>query len=174
MAAGFYSAKWVDELANFGKKFYARYDRRHDISLVGIYKINDRITVSATWVYGTGNAVTMPLSAYQAIEHLYTNRNPVAPDKYSYSAFGRVVNDFSKKNNCRMGAYHRLDAGIQFHKQKKHWERTWEFSVYNAYNRMNPFFYYTEHVIRDGKPYGVLKQVNLFPVIPSFTYNIKF
>jgi hypothetical protein len=172
-----YTLSWTQmqfDSLNFGKKFYARYDRRHDVSLVGIYKINDRITVSATWVYGTGNAVTMPLSSYETSGHSNPGRNPDIPEQYHYAGYGLTVKDFSEKNNFRMGAYHRLDAGIQFHKQKKHWERTWEFSVYNAYNHMNPFFYYTDYVTRDEKPYGILRQVSLFPIIPSFTYNIKF
>ena len=73
-----------------------------------------------------------------------------------------------------MAAYHRLDVGIQFHKIKKWGERTWELSVYNVYNRMNPFFYYSGTEYKNDKAYGVLKQVTLFPFIPSFSYNIKF
>jgi hypothetical protein len=86
----------------------------------------------------------------------------------------RNVNDISQKNNFRMGAYHRLDAGIQFHKKKRLWERTWEFSVYNAYNRQNPFYYYREYDKINDVEYGKLRQVSLFPVIPSFSYSIKF
>ena len=70
-----------------------------------------------------------------------------------------------------MGAYHRLDMGIQFHKKKKWGERVWEISVYNAYNRKNPFFYYG---YTDGNNIGRLKQVSLFPIIPSITYSFKF
>jgi len=103
-----------------------------------------------------------------------TGGKPDIPYDYHYTNYGQIVKDFGEKNNYRMGAYHRLDAGIQFHKQKKHWERTWEFSVYNVYNHMNPFFYYTQTVPKDGKPFGTLNQVSLFPIIPSFTYNIKF
>ena len=59
-------------------------------------------------------------------------------------------------------------------KEKKWGERTWEISVYNVYNRMNPYFYYLGYEYRNNKSYGVIKQVTLFPFVPSFSYNIKF
>jgi hypothetical protein len=159
---------------NFGKKYYARYDRRHDVSVVASYKLNDHITMSGTWVYGTGNAVTLPTSRYYSKEH---SLNPdVIPDISSgpNPPMGYYVNDLSEKNNYRMAPYHRLDLGIQFHKQKKWGERTWEISIYNVYNRKNPFFYYSDTKTIGNKQYGVLRQVSLFPVIPSFTYSFKF
>jgi hypothetical protein len=178
-----YTLSWTQmqfDSLNFGKKFYARYDRRHDISVVGIYKLNEHITVSGTWVYGTGNAVTLPLSEYDAPVHLQDDpRDPSNPwyyDRHYNTMFGQVVKDYSQKNNFRMGAYHRLDLGIQFHKEKKWGERIWEISVYNVYNRMNPFYYYVQYNYDRVKNIetGVLRQVSLFPVIPSFTYSFKF
>jgi hypothetical protein len=164
-----YTLSWTqlqfDEL-NFGRKYYARYDRRHDLSLVGIYEISPRITLSGTWVYGTGNAITMPLSQYQAPEH-----EPGPGGRYWSS-----VNDYGPKNSFRMAAYHRLDFGIQFHKKMKRHERTWEFSLYNAYSRQNPFFYYIDSQYNDttNENKAILKQISLFPIIPSFSYNFKF
>jgi hypothetical protein len=174
-----YTLSWTQmqfDSINFGKKYYARYDRRHDLSVVGIYKINDRITFSGTWVYGTGNAITMPMSSYNAIDHGQTSDYM----KYSHGGPfhfpGNDINEYPEKNNFRMSSYHRLDLGIQFHKQKKWGERTWEISVYNAYNRRNAFYYYIEREYDDttGKFYGQLKQVSLFPVIPSFSYSFRF
>jgi outer membrane cobalamin receptor len=175
-----YTLSWTQmqfDSLNFGRKFFARYDRRHDISVVGTYKVSDHINISGTWVFGTGNAVTLPLSEYLAPSNIYGfERNPYDPHNYgSYgSIFGQTVSDFTEKNNFRMRAYHRLDIGIQFHKKKKWGERTWEISVYNVYNRMNPFFYYTENIYVNNKEYGLLKQVTLFPIIPSFTYSFRF
>ena len=176
-----YTLSWTQmqfDSLNFGKKFYARYDRRHDFSIVGTYKLNDHITLSGTWVYGTGNSVTLPLSEYVAPAHLQGDmRNPSYPTYYEPhfgSVFGQIVKDYSQKNNVRMGAYHRLDFGIQFHKEKKWGERIWEISVYNVYNRKNPFYYYIQYNVENGKEYGVLNQVSLFPVIPSFTYSFRF
>jgi len=138
-----------------------------------MYKLNDHINISGTWVYGTGNAVTLPLSTYWTDYH----RLNLWTDLEFYREgilFSQQVNEFGEKNNFRMRAYHRFDLGIQFHKQKKWGERIWEISVYNAYCRFNPFFYYNERVYENNKEYGVLKQVSLFPIIPSFTYSFKF
>ena len=169
-----YTLSWTQmqfDSLNFGKKFYARYDRRHDISLVGTYKVNDHITLSGTWVYGTGNAVTMPTSAYSAPEYsniyIYNNYYPSNFNRYD-------VKEYSQKNNYRMAPYHRLDLGIQFHKEKKWGERIWEISVYNVYNRKNPFFYNVEYSSSYGMSFTRLKQVSLFPVIPSVSYSFKF
>lgn len=174
-----YTLSWTQmqfDSLNFGKKYYARYDRRHDISVVAIYELTKRITLSGTWVYGTGNAITLPTSEYTPLEHL--GSNPYNPNLNSGGIdsyyFNQFVNDYGEKNSSRMGSYHRLDIGIQFHKNKKWGERIWEFSVYNAYNRKNPFFYYTDHKTVNNKDYGSLIQVSLFPIIPSFTYSFKF
>ena len=165
-----YTLSWTqlqfDEL-NFGRKFFARFDRRHDISLVGIYEISPRITLSGTWVYGTGNAITLPQGTFWAAEH---RANPRSGNLFSDSQ----VNDYGAKNDFRMAAYHRLDLGIQFHKKmRRGHERTWEFSVYNAYSRQNPFFYFIGESDKDRNK-QVLKQIALFPIIPSFSYGFKF
>lgn len=178
-----YTLSWTQmqfDSINFGRKYFARYDRRHDISVVATYKLNDHITLSGTWVYGTGNAVTLPASKY----YLFQNY----PDSYQmpggwpreFNPDGRYVNDLTEKNNFRMGPYHRLDLGIQFHKMKKWGERIWEISVYNVYNRKNPFLYYNDiktvidpHSMGPSE-IGILKQVSIFPIIPSVTYSFKF
>ncbi len=169
-----YTLSWTqlqfDEL-NFGKKFYARYDRRHDISLVGIYEISPRITLSGTWVYGTGSALTLPLAQITTREH-----NPLSPDSRNSYFSSSSAYTYGDKNSFRMAAYHRLDAAIQFHKKKKRFERTWELGLYNAYSRQNPFFYYFTYETRgQNQPdRQILKQISLFPIIPSVSYNIKF
>jgi hypothetical protein len=167
-----YTLSWTqmqfDEL-NFGKKYYARYDRRHDLSLVGIYEASKRTTLSATWVYGTGNAITMPQSSYETRTHSVAGSS-------SYS-FGSSSTVFGDKNSFRMGAYHRLDLGVQFHKKKRWGERTWEISFYNAYSRQNPFYYYLaedSNGVRTGAGNTRLKQVSLFPIIPAVNYSFKF
>lgn len=173
-----YTLSWTQlqfDSINGGRKFYARYDRRHDISLVGIYTLSGKITISATWVYGTGNALSLPVSQFTTYSH---NLNAETNNPYNYygSVGGNMSNNgenenLEYKNNFRMGAYHRLDLGIQFHKKKKWGERVWEISVYNAYNRHNPFFYYG---YTDENNVGRLKQISLFPIIPSITYSFKF
>jgi hypothetical protein len=164
--------KWKFPELNFGETFYPRYDRRNDLSVVGIYEISKRITLSATWVYGTGNALTLPVSRYT------TSRNPYLPEGLGNNGYyGSNTTEYGKKNSFRAEAYHRMDVAIQFHKKKKRHERTWEFGLYNAYNRKNPFFYSIESRYVDDKPNqktNVLARVSLFPVLPSFSYNFRF
>jgi hypothetical protein len=165
-----YTLSWTQlqfDSINFGKKYYARYDRRHDISVVGIYELSPRITLSGTWVYGTGNAITLPIGEFYAKEH---------KPGYLNGYYLQSQNEYGQKNGSRMGAYHRMDIGIQFHKKKRRGERTWEISFYNAYNRKNPFFYfigsnYDEATQTEERS---LKQITLFPIIPSFSYSFKF
>jgi outer membrane cobalamin receptor len=152
---------------NFGKKFFPRYDRRHDISIVNIYKFNDRIKLSCTWVYGTGNAITLPVAQYDAAPH-----NPAQIDNYSQYNFIGFRNDYGEKNSFRMAPYHRLDVGIQFTKVKERYTRTFELSFYNAYNRWNPFFYYIEKGVTATQ--NKLMQITLFPILPSVSWSWKF
>ena len=80
------------------------------------------------------------------------------------------------RNNFRLPAYHRMDISVNFHKQKKHGIRTWNISVYNLYNRQNPFLIYpkTTYSYRDGSTYTGLYQRSLFPILPSVSYIYKF
>ncbi|MFN4082962.1 MAG: TonB-dependent receptor [Bacteroidia bacterium] len=174
-----YTLSWTqlqfDEL-NFGRKFWARYDRRHDISVVGIYEIKKAtqdeggIKFSATWVYGTGNAITLPIAEYVAPIH-----NPgrgLDLGGMGGGFFGNYISHYTDRNMFRMAPYHRLDVGIQFVKHVKTTIRTFEVSAYNAYNRYNPYFYYIGYDDFTGN--RVLKQVSLFPFLPSISYSVKF
>ena len=169
-----YTLSWTQlqfDSLNYGKKYYARYDRRHDISVVGIYQWSDRITLSGTWVYGTGNAITLPMATYEAPSN-HPSTNPGS----NYYYYTRSVTDYGAKNDFRMAPYHRMDVGIQFHKKKRWGERTWEVSFYNAYSRKNPFYYYLgveKHEDTEQSEMR-LKQISLFPIIPSVSYNFKF
>ncbi|MGX5852064.1 TonB-dependent receptor [Dyadobacter jiangsuensis] len=159
--------RWNFSELNFGKTFFPRHDRRHDISLVGIYEASKRITLSANWVYGTGNALTLPVSTYDGVMEKFMGL-AVGNDAHLVNT---KMTEYSGRSNFRAEAFHRMDIAIQFHKQKKRYERTWEIAIYNAYSRKNPFFYDvdTEHA---GK--NVLKKYSLFPILPSFSYNFKF
>lgn len=148
------------QMINNGDPFPAKYDRRHDISIMGSYKFNDEIDVSATWVYSSGNVGTLAMQEY------------FDPENYYNIAY------IENRNNFRMPAYHRMDVGVNFHKQKKHGIRTLSLSVYNLYNRKNPFMVYKDgsiHYNRDGVRYNAaLVQLSLFPIIPSLSYSFKF
>ncbi len=162
-----YTLSWTilqfDELNN-GKEFFARYDRRHDLSIVLMYEVNENLNVSATWVYGTGQAITLPLAEYTQVIHDPTG-NPFPFEGVVQST------DYGERNSFRMAPYHRLDVAAQWHKKLKRCERTFELGVYNAYNRMNPFFY-TINSRADGSRY--LSQISLFPILPSVSWTFKF
>lgn len=163
-----YTLSWTqlqfDDLNN-GKKFWARYDRRHDVSVVGIYKINEKISLSATWVYGTGQAITLPRANYNAV---FDNPGNYTPNNGGYYT---QLTDYGGKNNFRMAPYHRMDVGLRTTKVKPNYSRTIELSFYNIYNRKNPFFYYAA---TENNGVTKLKQITLFPIIPSISVSYKF
>ena len=161
-----YTLSWSNrrfENISFGEWFPYRYDRRHDISIVLNQEITDNINLGVTWVYGTGNAVTLPLEKYASMSSFWND-----------FLYFNQVDYFEKRNSYRMPAYHRLDIGINFNKEKKWGHRTWSISVYNAYNRKNPFFLNFDQIRGvSGSSETVLKQYSLFPIIPSLSYSFK-
>ncbi len=145
---------------SFGEPYPYTYDRRHDIGIVVTHKFNKKIDIAGTWVFGTGNAVTLGFENYSTLSGynlLFYNEN--------------TVTHIEKRNNFRMPAYHRLDLGINFRKQKKYGERTWTIGAYNVYNRKNPFFL---RFGRDEKGEKALYQYSLFPFIPSISFRYDF
>jgi hypothetical protein len=141
---------------NEGRRFPAKYDRRHDLKVVLIYDISKRWNVSATFVYGTGIATTLPNGRY-FIE-------------------GQIVNQYGDRNSYRLAPYHRADIGATYiMKRKKHYSDI-TLSIYNLYNRMNPYFIFfdVQGDIGTGNLDLQAKQVSLFPILPSITWNFKF
>ena len=158
-----YSLSWADrrfDNINFGEWYSYKYDRRHDFSLVISHKFNNKWDVGATWVYGTGNAITFP-------QGVYTGLPQVSPWNGQAVEF---VESYGDRNSTRLPAYHRLDFGINKHKKRKKWDSTLSLGAYNVYNRKNPFFAYLDY--EDNQ--RVAKQVSLFPIIPSISYRIQF
>ncbi len=171
-----YTLSWswrLFENQNNSLPFPYRYDRRHDISIVAMYKFNERTDVSATWVYGTGKAVTLAVARY-APEYFHFESSPY----YSYSNY-REIEFYNGKNSFREPAYHRLDIALNRHKKKPWGEQTWSFGLYNAYNHLNPFFLYFGYDYNyvsstGGNTVRKLKQVSIFPIIPSVSYAFTF
>ncbi len=168
---------WKFPELNKGEIFFPRYDRRHDLSLVGIYELSKKIHLSAVWVYGTGNALTLPIATYRTIPHMPSGGFSVyANPALAPFGYGRNVSDYGTKNSFRAEPYHRMDISVQFIKQKRRYERVWDISFYNLYNRKNPFFYNIENEVdsRTNVNKSVLKRYSLFPIIPSVSYGFKF
>jgi hypothetical protein len=175
-----YTLSWSDrrfDALNQGRRFNYKYDRRHDLSVVVMHRFSKRVEMSGTWVFGSGNCITVPVGIF------HTN-NPVASDTYQTE-----VLEYGERNSYRMSPYHRLDLSISLIKKKRWGERRWVFGVYNAYNRRNPYYIDIEENTRYDGNYdpsnsvwtggGVMKQyryqqVSLFPIIPSISYQFKF
>ena len=147
---------------NNGEPFPAKYDRIHDISITLQYKPNDKFDCGITWVYCTGNTASLALQQIPGESDNYYDR----------------INYVDSRNNFRLPPYHRMDASVNFHQQKKHYLRTVSISVYNLYNRQNPFLIYPRSYERydgAGVEYSTVQmQRSLFPIIPSVSYIIKF
>jgi hypothetical protein len=154
---------------NYGKVFPAKYDRRHDVSLVVSHKFSDRFDLSGTWIFSTGNTGTLAMQHYVAATTPDTNNNT-----------SDALNYISGRNNFRFNPYHRMDIGMNFHKKKKHGTRTWNISIYNAYNNNNPFLVYPKEDQQYNPATGTfvtkksLVQVSVFPIIPSISYSYKW
>jgi hypothetical protein len=150
---------------NNGNIFPYTYDRRHDISVVALYKMNERSDFSATWVYGTGRATTLGVARY-APDH-WAERT----EEYYYYSEWDEIEYYQGKNGFREPAYHRLDFAYNRHKRTEWGDQTWSFGAYNVYNRQNPFYLYFG---RDYNGKRQLRQVSLFPIIPSVSYSFNF
>ncbi|HEY6913485.1 MAG TPA: TonB-dependent receptor [Paludibacter sp.] len=139
---------------NNGNWYPARQDITHDFSIVGIYDINKKWTVSATWVFNTGNAVTFPSG--------------------KYLIDGKVQFYYTERNGYRMPDYHRLDVGATYTlKKTKKFESSLNFSVYNAYGHKNAYSIDFEQDENDPTKINAV-MTYLFTYVPSITYNFKF
>lgn len=157
---------------NRGQWFPATFDRTHDISVVAAHQLTDKWTVSGTFVFGTGRAITLPVSGY-FIENT-------------------LVYNYSDRNSFRMRDYHRMDLSATYSTsqtktitdkvtgeiigKRKRIQSQWVFSIYNVYNRLNPYFYYFDNQgeAANGTFQVQAKQVSLFPILPAVTWNFQF
>ena len=156
-----YTRKQFDDLNN-GEPFWAKYDRRHDVSISLNYEIlRNKLSVSALWVYQTGNTMTIPIGYYFYM--------------------GSYITEYCERNGYRMPPYHRLDLAVNWTiKKSRRFSTGLNFSVYNVYNRKNPFFIYMETNINmnveqlDFSINSQAYQMSLFPIIPSVMWWFKF
>jgi hypothetical protein len=147
------SKRKFDEI-NEGQWFAARQDRIHDVAIVGMYQLSKRWSISGTFIYNTGNAVTFPSG--------------------KYSIGGKSTWYYTERNGYRMPDYHRLDLGATLgSKPGGRFKSSWTFGIYNAYNRKNAYiidFRENENNPNVTEAY----KVALFGIIPSVTWNFKF
>jgi len=163
---------------NYGMAFPAKYDRRHDLSVVVSHKFTDRFDIAATWVYSTGSCGTLALQNYGVTDVPQSSSN--YSSLYSSNPITASLSNVSSRNNFRYAPYQRLDVGVNFHKKRKHGIRTWNVSVYNAYNQLNPFLTTVTSKNVKNPTTGQyeskksLTQISIFPIIPSVSYTYKF
>jgi hypothetical protein len=139
---------------NDGKYYPAKQDRTHDLSVVLLYQVLPRLSLSATFVFYTGNAVTFPSGKY------FVN--------------GTIQNVYTERNGYRMPNYHRLDFGLNYDlKTRKTFEHSIAFSIYNLYARKNAYTIQFQPNKDDPRQSEII-MTYLFRIVPSLTYNLKF
>lgn len=151
---------------NNGKPFPYRYDRTHDVSVVLNYPLSRKWEASAVFVYGTGNALTMPTGRFTYnLGYNGSSQQPIFTN----------INQYNKVNDYRMPAYHRMDIAFTYTprpQSTKRFKSSWNFSIYNLYNRYNPYFIYLD--ANEGEQTIQGKKVFLFPLTPGITWNFKW
>ncbi len=145
--------KQIDGINN-NQWYNARQDRTHDLAIVASYELNKKWSISANWVYNTGNAVSFPTGKYRID--------------------GQVAFYYTERNGYRMPSYHRLDIGANWIlKQRKRLSSELSFSLYNAYGRQNAYTISFRQSEKDPERTEAV-QLALFRFIPSVAYNFKF
>ncbi|MBS0010429.1 MAG: carboxypeptidase-like regulatory domain-containing protein [Bacteroidales bacterium] len=139
---------------NNNQWYPARYDKTHDIALVGSYDLSGRIAISSVFVYATGNAVTFPSGKYELN--------------------GKTIPYYTERNGYRMPAYHRLDISMKIRgKEGKRFSTSWDISAYNVYNRHNAYSIYFRES-ENGSSATEAVKLSLFGIVPSVSFNISF
>ncbi len=169
-----YTLAWVrrGEFAdiNGGAYFPPRFDTRHNLTVVALYEVSRRWQLTASWVYTSGYMAWLPLGRYTFQD-------------VSGAPFQTVVPIYGDRNTFRYPAYMRLDVGVIYRWKTRRSEQDLTISIYNATDRRNPFFIFLEpqfqRIGQDGQSIQVptairAKQVSLFPILPSVTWNFKF
>lgn len=143
----------IDQINN-NNWYSSKLDKTHDVSVVGSYELSKRLSLSATWIYYTGNAVTFPSG------------------KYTFD--NRSLSYYTERNGYRMPDYHRLDLNLHLKgKKREKFETSWDFSLYNAYHRLNAYsISFQESETTPGVTEAV--KMSLFGIVPSISWNFKY
>jgi hypothetical protein len=147
-----------DKIEN-GRWYPAVYDRTHNLTVVTNYQLSRKWDVGGVFIYGSGRLFT-PTNGFFFIEQ-------------NLNLF------FGPRNSQRLPDYHRMDISFNYTPRpdsKKKWKGEWNFSVYNVYNRKNPFFinFETNSDFQTGITTIEGSKITIFPIIPSITYNFKW
>ena len=171
-SSGFVSYTWAKTMRQIdgisgNNPYVAGFDRRHNLSVVFTQKFSKRLLATAAFVFASGQPLTTPVS------------------KYFYNGEWQSNYNDQERNNFRLPAYHRADIGVTLkskEKPDKRFKSNWNFSIYNLYNRENPYaIYFREIGDTDLKKFPNAKvgdtaafQTTLFKIIPAITWNFEF
>lgn len=163
-----YTLSWSDrrfKTINQGRRFWSKYDSRHNINIAGTFKLNKKIDLAASWMYATGNRITLPVEEYQSLDSANASENVF----YWYTYVS--VTNVSQRNNYKMSDSHHLDLEMKYYRTPR---KIWTFSIYNVYNHFNPY------TAKAGSTYdsqykNVVIESSLLRLVPSvsFTYKLK-
>ncbi len=163
-----YARRQLDGINN-NKPYPYTYDSRHSVALVVNHQLSKRLSIGGSWSFRSGYVTTLPTSSYK------TYSEPIEYNPYSgISPNANYVDDLSERNNFRMPSYHRMDLSLTHVKKKKWGERSWNISIYNAYNRQNPYYLEMTQSFTGQSFIRSVSQVSLLPILPSFSYGFKF
>lgn len=162
-------------MINDGNPFPAKYDRRHDLSATLNHAFSKKFDLSATFVLASGNCGSLGYDEF-ATDEVGGVGPEAGLEHWSYA------NYLPNRNNYRMPMYNRMDIGCNLYRESKRHRGTsiWNFSIYNVYNRRNPFMILVDseseydYEKEQWKSWPVLKKVSIFPIIPSVSYTYKF
>lgn len=168
-----YTLAWTRRLfddLNAGRIYFPRYDRRHDISIVFSYKFNDSWSIGSTWTYATGQAYSLPTGQYEF-------------NSIGGKTIKKLNFNYTDLNAVRLPDYHKLDVNVNYKFLLGGKEFQTSLSIYNAYNRSNPFaqyivyeydpFFYGDPTLAPSKV-PKQKQLSLFPFLPTLNISYKF
>ena len=148
---------------NLGRVYYPRYDRRNDISLVLSYRFSDAFSIGATWMFGTGQHISVATGEYQ-----FTDIGPNGNTNFNF--------DYDQRNSHQLPNYHKLDISFNYKFMWNDLPFETYLAIFNVYNHDNPFAVYPSKVNSSGNVLNspVLKQITLFPFLPTVGINVSF
>ncbi len=174
-----YTLSWTRrqfDALNDGAPFPFRYDRRHKLTLTARHQLTDVTSLTATWSYRSGIAVTLPQARYRSpLINGFGTRTALegAEDHPISDAFFTIARSYGERNGHRMRPYHRLDLGANFKWGNAEGFHALKTGVYNAYNRKNPFFLVTDQSSNREDTLQV-RSISVLPVVPYVSYRFKF
>lgn len=148
---------------NNGLPYFAKYDRRHDMTIALNYEINKKWSFSSLFVFGTGHSISLPEGQY----FVHSGQGWFG-NQYGY--------DYGSKNGYKLRSYHRLDIGLCYKRERKHSHSELRFDIYNVYSRLNPFFVALVQAVdpKTNKLNFKLREYSILPIVPSVSFNVFF